>query len=253
MAMQQVTKKLDEIIPEWGEQAYVPAANPFMAQALERCEEMKRAHPEIANPTATVIVSGGKVVSFENNGDIHPSFCPRIALASSSGTEYEYCPDHCHSKNHGEARAARALVEKGISVPDGEAFLAGHYWACMPCWEALKSAGVTKLRLVEDADARYKIGRHKNPKSGMLPRPVAIQLIGEAPGGARESLELALRRAGFEIVMQQSEVKPEVLLLLPGADNATTSSARVVDAREARDYKWILTQLSRELEPMFVK
>lgn len=248
--MERPTKKLDEIIPPWGDQEHVPAENPFMAMALQRCEQMIASHPEIANPTATVIVENGKVISFENNGDIHPSFCPRIALASSSGTEYDFCPDHCHSRNHSEARASRALAEKGVTAPHGEAFLGGHYWACMPCWEALKSVGITKLRLVADADARYKTGRHKNPKSGMLPRPVAIELRGAHP--QRENLELALRRVGFDIVMQQSGVKPEVVLMLSGESATAESGVTVVDARAATDYKWILTQLSRELEPRFI-
>jgi hypothetical protein len=84
----------------------------------------------------------------------------------------------------------------------------------------------------------------------MLPRPLAIQLVGTANGG-NESLELALRRVGFEIVMQQSGVKPEVVLILSGENMENVPGATVVDARTATDYKWVLTQLSRDLEKLF--
>lgn len=248
--MEQGTKKLDEIIPSWGEQKHVPASDPFMALALGRCAEMVAKHPEVSVPTATAIVKDGAVVALENGGQIHPSFCPRVALASSSGTEYEYCPDHCHSNNHGEARAARALIERGIAGKDAVAYLGGHYWACMPCWEALKSAGVTRLRIAEDAKEKLKAKRH-SPRAGMLPRSLSIALVGSAQGG-NESLELALRRVGFEIVLQQSGVKPEVVLLLSGEHATAEPGATLVDARTATDYKWVLTQLSRELEPMFL-
>jgi hypothetical protein len=240
---------LDEILPSWGQQQFVPATDPFMAMALARCAQMIAKHPEVSVPTATAIVKDGALVALENGGQIHPSFCPRVALASSSGTEYEYCPDHCHSNNHGEARAARALIAKGISGEGAVAYLAGHYWACMPCWEALKSAGVTNLRIAEDAKEKLKGKRH-SPRAGMLPRPLAIQLVGSANGG-NESLELALRRVGFEIVMQQSGVKPEVVLILSGENMENVPGATVVDARAATDYKWVLTQLSRDLEKLF--
>lgn len=240
---------LDEIVPAWGQQAFVPASDPFMARAIARCQEMVAKHPEVSVPTATAIVKDGVVVALENGGQVHPSFCPRVALASSSGTEYEYCPDHCYSLNHGEARAARALIAKGISGEGAVAYLAGHYWACMPCWEALKSAGVTSLRIADDAKEKLKAKRH-SPRAGMLPRPVAIELRGAHP--QRENLELALRRVGFDIVMQQSGVKPEVVLMLSSESATAEPGAMVVDARTATDYKWILTQLSRELEPLFV-
>lgn len=240
---------LDEIVPAWGQQTFVPASDPFMARAIARCQEMMAQHPEVSVPTATAIVKDGVVVALENGGQIHPSFCPRVALASSSGTEYEYCPDHCHSPNHGEARAARALIAKGISGEGAVAYLAGHYWACMPCWEALKSAGVTSLRIAEGAKEALKAKRH-SPRAGMLPRPVAIELRGVH--AQRENLELALRRVGFEIVLQQSGVKPEVVLMLSGESATAEPGVTVVDARAAGDYKWVLTQLSRELEPLFV-
>jgi len=248
--MEKNPKPLDQIVPEWGEQRYIPAENKFMAMALERVNEMHEKHPEVANPTATVILDAGKVVSFENNGDIHPSFCPRVALGSKSGTDYDYCPDHCHSRNHSEARASRALSEKGIMAQDGEAFLGGHYWACMPCWEALKQVGVTKLNIVEDADERYKIGRHKNPKSGLLPRSLRISIAGSIE--QFEPLKQSLQKVRFQVV--EGADQPDVLLRLAGGiDSATDFSGLVIDAAEVADYRLVLTQLSRATESLFEK
>lgn len=243
--MSSPAKKLDEIVPEWGHQEFVPSSDQFMAMALGRCAEMVASHPEVSVPTATVIIRDGKVLALENGGQIHYSFCPRVALASASGTEYEYCPDHCFSTNHGEARAARKLIEQGIDGKGAVAYLAGHYWACMPCWEALKKAGVTELRIADDAQQKLKEKRH-SPRAGMLPRTLTIRIDGKL-NGQDESLALALRRVGFDIVLQQSGVNPEVILLLPGAADVS-GKAFVVDARSAKDYKNVLTQLSRELE-----
>jgi deoxycytidylate deaminase len=240
---------LDEIVPEWGQQNFVPATDPYMAMALARCAEMVARHPETSVPTATVIVRDGKVLALENGGQIHLSFCPRVALGSKSGTEYEYCPDHCHSDNHGEARAARFLRENGMSGEGATAYLAGHYWACMPCWQALKSAGVTTLRIADDAEKKLKERRH-SPRAGMLPRAVSIRLHGDT-FSERANLEVALRRVGFDVVLQQTRTEPEVILLLPGSPEAEATSAHVVDARATRDYKDVLTQLSRELEKLF--
>ncbi len=242
-------KKLDEIVPEWGHQEFVPSTDPFMAMAAARCAEMVREHPEVSVPTATVIVRDGKVLVLENGGQIHYSFCPRVALQSKSGTEYEYCPDHCYSPNHGEARASRKLIEKGIDGKGAVAYLAGHYWACMPCWEALRKAGVTELRIADDAQQKLKEKRH-SPRAGMLSHSVKIAVIGDF--GADMSIFLeGLRRVGFEIVDAKTG-NPEVVALLPsGSWTGGIPAAIISDLQNVQSYKHAFTKLSADTEKLF--
>lgn len=248
-------RSLDEVIPKWAEQGFVSANNEFMAAALHRIEEMHQQHPEVSNPTAVSISKNGKRLVLESGGQIHPSFCPRIALGSPSGTEYEFCPNHCAAENHAEARAARAAREQHLDIAGGEAFLAGHYWACMPCWEALRSVGITKLRLVEDAISQYKNKRGAlSPNQGKLPRPIKIAIIGNLVKGMAEFAG-ALKKVGFEIV--ESNADSEISVMLTDISASETDkkvrSGLVITTDKETDYRKILTDLSRTTEPLFDK
>jgi hypothetical protein len=76
------------------------------------------------------------------------NFCDKPAgkctrLEAASGTDYASCGSH-----HAEANLAKGLTDAG-EKSDGIAWLLGHYWACEPCASALKSVGVTELRIKE--------------------------------------------------------------------------------------------------------
>lgn len=253
--MSKKTLPLDEIIPEWGKELHVAPETLGMAEALARIAKMQERHPEVSNPTATAIEREGQVLVLESGGQIHPSFCPRIALESASGTEYEFCPDHCHSENHAEARAARFARENKMNVAGGTAYLAGHYWACMPCWEALRSVGVTTLALVSDAEDRYKKNRGTlSPRQGVLPRPLRLVIEGSFSVDDQARLMAALRKVGFDIVTRQANPAPEVVLIAPGAnpeESYSISGVLRVDTSKEADYRRALTLLSQETERLF--
>ncbi len=233
---EQAPKKLDEVLPEWEHtQDFVAADNPFMARALALVAEMRKEHPEVAVPAAAVVVKEGIVLAAEKNGDAHTTFCPRKALGSKSGTEYEFCPDHCHSSNHAEATVARVLTEKGIDAHGGELYLAGHYWACMPCWEAMRSVGITKLHLLEGAQDEFKKNRTAGVlEGGKFPRPLEIKATGAVPA----ELTAALAKVNITLTPGSSEGP---LTLVVGGKN--------FDYSNSEDYRQILVRLSRDLEP----
>lgn len=246
-------KRLDEIVPEWAEQSFVPETNEFMAAALGRTQEMERQHPEVSNPTAVSISKNGKLVVLASGGQIHPSFCPRIALTSPSGTEYEFCPDHCAAVNHAESRAARAAKDQGVDVAGCEAFLAGHYWACKPCWDALHSVGITRLRLVDGALARYKDKRGAlSPNQGKLPRTLRVAMLGALQENFSKFKECLLR-VGFQI--EESIQNVEVVVMLAGAPVESVKEngfeGVIVSAEDVIDYRILLTRLSQATERLF--
>jgi deoxycytidylate deaminase len=74
------------------------------------------------------------------DGDV----CPRLEMPTGQGYEL------CHA-THAEARLAARMKREGI-VSDGVAWVFGHYYACEPCAAALKSVGVTEIRVREVAE-----------------------------------------------------------------------------------------------------
>ncbi len=241
---------LDEIIPSWGTQATVPASNPFMAQALAICEQMRQEHPEVSNPTAAVVVKNGKVLAATHNGSAHETFCPRIAMGSKSGTDYEFCPDHCHFSNHAEPNAAREIKEKGLDATGGELYLAGHYWACMSCWEAAKTVGVTKFFLLENAQEEYKKKRDAGKQGGgKFPFPLDLYYVDSPPA----ELIPALTKVNISLKPLQSELATKkVIVLFAGApDFADPTALAIFDYRADTDYRLMLVRLSRDLAILF--
>ena len=237
-------RRLDEYVPSWGTQETVSADNEFMARALAECEQMRKEHPEVSNPAAAVIVKEGKVLAVARNGSAHESFCPRIALNCKSGEDYDLCPDHCHFSNHAEPAAVKAVQSAGVDATGAELYLAGHYWACAPCWEAMKSIGITKLFLLDNAEQEYKKKRDAGKQGGgRLSRPLYVEYRGLDTEAVRAALEKVnifpadpAHEPSFTIVLADGDL-PE-----PG------SKLPVFDYRDQTDYRHVLVELSRELD-----
>lgn len=85
--------------------------------------------------TIAVIVRDGLVVSFATNEHKEP--CKREGYPTGVG--YELC-DGCNYPNHAEYKAVRG-------VKGGILYLLGHTYACEPCKEAMREAGV-ELRII---------------------------------------------------------------------------------------------------------
>jgi len=251
----------DREAQEEGRYAYVPATDAFMAAALERVDAMQREHPEANHPTCSVVVRNGEIVVVETGRQVHRTFCPRVALGSPSGTDYEYCPDHCHSDNHSEANATRLAREEGIDVRGAEVYLGGHWWACAPCWEKLTAAGIAKVYLVEDANARYGDATRRadasRVRSGMIRPSLLAYVVG--PLAAAEEFSVWLTRVGITVLSGDEDLiqKTDVLILLPRAQGSDAlwhklvpslkEKGQIFDFREEKDPKHALTRLSREL------
>lgn len=89
--------------------------------------------------TAALVVKNNKILSVGTNEHKEP--CKRIGYPTGEG--YELC-DGCNYDNHAEANAVRGLKAKGAKL-----ILFGHTYACEPCKEAVKKAGIKEIIICE--------------------------------------------------------------------------------------------------------
>ena len=83
----------------------------------------------------------GGVATGENYCRNPQEVCPRIGMKSGEG--YHLCQEVCQQAGHAEQVAVMNLRgRQGV-----RATLEGHTYACEPCKEALRSAGVEVLRI----------------------------------------------------------------------------------------------------------
>lgn len=219
-----------------------------MAQALKKVAAMEERGANRA--TYSILVLDGNILAEAENGSVHEgTFCPRAALNSPSGQEYELCPDHCANSNHSEARVSQGGLEiaqaNKLDLTKAELYLAGHWWACEPCWNSIQRAGIGSLRLVEDADERYDEQRRRvlGSRFGAMESPLKVAIL----GGEESLMSKALERVGIETTHSQKEA--EAIILLPGAQwKGEVVSGVVYDYRKARDYREALTLLSQDFE-----
>lgn len=102
---------------------------------------------DLLGPWQIVSVGANGSRYHEDNG------CERLRRGSKSGEDYELCGG-CSPENHAEAKAVRhalALRDVGVDIAGLDAYMFGHWWACRPCWEALKSIGVKSIYLLNSA------------------------------------------------------------------------------------------------------
>lgn len=78
-----------------------------------------------------VLVKDGVVISYATNEHQEP--CKRIGYPTGEG--YELC-DGCNYPNHAEFKALQGVDAKGATL-----YLFGHYYACIPCSNAIEAAG----------------------------------------------------------------------------------------------------------------
>jgi len=231
-------------LPEGRVYLYAPESNPFMKEALDEVAKMEVECPEVNRPTAATLVKEGQVVAKGRNGSIHSTFCPRVALASLSGQDYDYCPNHCHSKNHAEATTINKAKEKRVDTRGTDLYLAGHWWACQPCWDAMITAGVDQIFLVKAAHDRYDEGKRRQPGkvAGTLTKPISALVL----GNEADQFSSWLGRANFTFA--PSAAKAEIVILLPGASTPTLVDKPIYNYQSYSDLKQALAQLSQDLK-----
>jgi hypothetical protein len=88
--------------------------------------------------TATIVALDGSRYQATNHVLAPQSVCPRAGLATGVG--YELCRDICRQPAHAEINA---LDLAGDACRGGTLYLTGHTYACEPCKDAARRAGVT--------------------------------------------------------------------------------------------------------------
>ncbi len=231
-------------LPEGRRQLEVPSTNTFMARALAELAAMEAKHPEANRAACSVLVKDGAVIGVGCNGSVHKTFCPRKALAIPTGQGYEFCPDFCHPINHSEPTAIADARAKGHDTAGADLYMAGHWWACQPCWKAMIGAGIRDLYVLTDADERYGEGARKgHGNAGVLRQPLKVYLMG---AGADE---FAARLARVNIQAVPNPEQSDAVILFLGAVTRPESfrAKQVYDYRNISDYRLAMLQLSRDL------
>lgn len=136
-------------LPEGRTILYVPAEDPFMQAAKAEAQEHSL---DAVMPTGAVLVRDGEIVGRGANGSAYHTTheCERVKQNIPTGQGYELC-EGCHPKNHAERRA----VENTRDPAGADLYLWGHWWACEPCWEAILSAGVRDVYLMEGSEVLF--------------------------------------------------------------------------------------------------
>lgn len=132
---------------------YVPADDPFMAQAKAYAKEHSL---DSLMPNCSLLVKDGKVIGRGANGsnyhDTHG--CERVRQNIPTGEGYELC-EGCHPKNHGEPKAIADATANGNDPNGGTMYLWGHWWCCKPCWDSMVEHGITTVRLLQDSQKLF--------------------------------------------------------------------------------------------------
>ncbi|MBL8158488.1 hypothetical protein JNK62_03070 [bacterium] len=140
-------------LPEGRTILYVPADNRFMQEARKSALENSL---DDAVKTGSVIVKDGIVIGRGANGsDYHKSHvCERVRRKMPTGEGYELC-EGCHPKNHSEPRAVADAQAQGHDTKGADLYLYGHWWACVPCWDAIMEAGIANVYLQEGSERLF--------------------------------------------------------------------------------------------------
>ena len=131
---------------------YVDSSNQYMQEAYREACKSGCGSRQIG----AVIVKGKKIIARGHNGrgrELAP--CPRVSQNLPSGVGYQLC-SHCVERNHTESDAMRNAKREGANIANAEIYIFGHWWACAPCREKVRAAGITKIYLVENAAELFK-------------------------------------------------------------------------------------------------
>jgi deoxycytidylate deaminase len=147
-------------LPEGRTILYVPENNKYMTMAKEYA---KKYRSNLAQPGGAVVVKDGEVIGIGSigNNKAHTEGCVRVKLNMPTGQGYGLC-EGCTPKFHSEPSAIRDAKEKGNDTTDADLYLWGHWWCCEPCWDAMISAGIKNVYLMEDSEIYFNKADPKN-------------------------------------------------------------------------------------------
>ncbi|MEK7586046.1 MAG: hypothetical protein AAB477_02340 [Patescibacteria group bacterium] len=138
---------------------YVPIDSIYMSAA----KEIALTSYDRAMPTGAVAVIEGDIIAKASNKpplrnnflvNLHKKYCIRRIFGIPSGQKYWLCPGCAGSENHAESRVSTELKKKGNTKPF-DLYLWGHWWCCEPCWNAMISAGVKDVYLLDRSEILF--------------------------------------------------------------------------------------------------
>jgi len=151
--MQKNPKYTPPYIPTGRKILYIPSSNLYMVEA-KKYAQANSLDKEM--PNTSLIVKNDVIIGRGANGSSYHQTheCERVKQNIPTGEGYELC-EGCHPKNHGESRAIKNAKDAGHDVRNADLYMWGHWWCCKPCWEAMISAGIRNVYLLEDSDILF--------------------------------------------------------------------------------------------------
>lgn len=150
-------------LPEGRRVFVVSPENEYMQEAKKTAQNFSL---DSAHQTGAVLIRDGEILGIGANGsDYHEKKgCERKRLGVTTGQGYELC-EGCHPKNHAEQKAIANVLENGCDPKGADLYLYGHWWCCEWCWEAMISAGIANVFLVEKADKLFGVKKGEVKKN----------------------------------------------------------------------------------------
>lgn len=127
---------------------YVDDNNRFMMEATKLAQKSTCTKLKIG---AVIVKNNEIIASGSNTGDIEIKVCPREVRGYKTGTGYELCKSTCHQKGHAEVMAIQNGEDRGLDMVNAGLYLAGHWWCCKTCWDAMLKAGIKHVFLSESS------------------------------------------------------------------------------------------------------
>jgi len=141
---------------------YVSAQDRFIRAAEDVCRELSTDHN---HPTGAVLVTDGQVISRAANQaaikskkltELHrKGWCTRKFFRIPTGQKYWLCPGCSPSRIHAETLVVKNARRKGVNTRGADVYLWGHWWCCEPCWDAMISAGIRDVYLLEGSERLF--------------------------------------------------------------------------------------------------
>ena len=150
-------------LPEGRTVLYIDAGNSFMKEAEYLA---KNKSTDFYHPTGAVVVKNGVIIGRGANQSalknktlisLHKNyFCVRRILKIKTGEKYWLCPGCSSYKYHAESGAVRDALKNKQDIRGADLYLWGHWWCCKPCWDAMISAGIKDVYLLEGSEKLFK-------------------------------------------------------------------------------------------------
>ncbi len=189
----------------------VPEDHPHMVAAKRFSEQATACKNQVgvAIVKNDIVLGGGAITA---DGGWQGLFCGRVAAGSKSGQGYEFCPG-CDGK-HGEPQAiADAHANNHTDLTGAVAYMWGHYWCCSNCWQAMLDAGVTKVYVIPEAEARFSRPPLRQAPERARAVPFAVLTSGKVPEGRLEAVKRGLEGAGITVDNEHQNPNGVIIVL----------------------------------------